>query len=85
MLVGTYDEIKILSEKFDKILIFKCCMITDFKNINIKLIKSEIKFPIFNTEDDIRSILEYHSLGQIWILMGMKNINQIFQKFSNFQ
>ena len=86
MLVGTYDEIKkILSEKFDKILIFKCCMITDFKNINIKLIKSEIKFPIFNTEDDIRSILEYHSLGQIWILNGHEkhksNISKIF-KFS---
>ena len=33
MLVGTYDEIKkILKEKFDKIFVFKCCIITDFKN-----------------------------------------------------
>ena len=77
MLVGNYDEIKkILSEKFDKILIFKCCLITDLKNLNLKLIKSEIKFPIFNDNDDIRSILEYHSLGQIWILNGKKKIIQ---------
>ena len=71
MLVGTYLEIKkILSEEFKKIFIFKCCIITDLNNQNIKLVKSEIKFPIFSLNDDIRSILEYHSLGQIWILNG---------------
>ena len=60
MLVGTYSEIKkILSEKFDKIIIFKCCIITNLKSLNLKLIKSEIKFPIFNETEDIRSILEY--------------------------
>jgi len=86
MLIGTYEEIKkILSEKFDKMLIFKCCMITDFKNINIKLIKSEIKFPIFNADEDIRSILEYHSLGQIWILNGdKKNKLNILSKIFKF-
>jgi len=86
MLVGTYEEIKkILSEKFDKMLIFKCCMITDFKNINIKLVKTEIKFPIFNENDDIRSILEYHSLGQIWILNGdKKNKLNILSKIFKF-
>ena len=73
MLVGTYKNIKkIISENFDKIFIFKCCLITDIDNINLKLIKSEIKFPIFNIKDDIRSILEYHFLGQIWILDGNK-------------
>ena len=73
MLVGTYKDIKkIISENFDKIFIFKCCLITDIDNVNLKLIKSEIKFPIFNIEDDIRSILEYHFLGQIWILDGNK-------------
>ena len=73
MLVGTYEEIKkILSEKFDKMLIFKCCIITNINKIDIKLIKSEIKFPIFNEYEDIRSILEYHLLGQIWILNGDK-------------
>jgi len=75
MLVGAYEDIKkIISEKLDKILIIKCCMITDLNNLNLKLIRSEFKFPIFNEKEDIRSILEYHSLGQIWILNG-DNIN----------
>ena len=71
MIVGTIDEIKkILSEKFEKILIFKCCLITDLGSHNLKIIKSEIKIPVFNKNEDIRSILEYHSLGQIWMLNG---------------
>ena len=46
---------------------------------NIKLIKSELKFPVFSENEDIRSILEYHSLGQIWILNGNdKNKEKIF-------
>ena len=85
MLVGTYEEIKkILNDKFDKVLIFKCCIITDYKNLNFKLAKSEIKFPIFNENDDIRSILEYHSLGQIWILNGNKTKNNILSKIFKF-
>ena len=86
MLVGTYEEIKkILAEKFNKIFIFKCCMITDVKSTNNKLIKSEIKFPIFNENEDIRSILEYHSLGQIWILNGdKKNKSNILNKIFKF-
>ena len=85
MLVGTYKDIKkILSEKFEKILIFKCCMITDLNNFNIKFLKSEIKFPIFNENEDIRSILEYHSLGQIWIINGDKNKSTILSKIFKF-
>ncbi len=86
MLVGTYNEVKsVLKEKFDKIFVFKCCMISDLKNQNTKLIKSEIKFPIFHENEDIRSILEYHSLGQIWILNGnTKNNNKIFNKIIKF-
>ena len=85
MLVGTYLEIKkILSEKFKKIFIFKCCIITDLNNQNIKLVKSEIKFPIFNVNDDIRSILEYHSLGQIWILNGDKTKSIYLTKIFKF-
>ena len=85
MLVGTYEEIKkILNDKFDKVLIFKCCIITDYKNLNFKLAKSEIKFPIFNENDDIRSILEYHSLGQIWILNGNKTKKNILSKIFKF-
>ena len=71
MLVGSYNEIqKILKEKFDKIFVFKCCLITDLKKNNIRNLRSEFKFPVFNDDDDIRSILEYHSLGQIWIMNG---------------
>jgi exopolysaccharide biosynthesis polyprenyl glycosylphosphotransferase len=74
MLVGRYKEIKkILNENFHKINIFKCCLMVDFKVNDIRYIKSELKIPIFNDEDDIRSILEYHALGQIWILNGDEN------------
>jgi lipopolysaccharide/colanic/teichoic acid biosynthesis glycosyltransferase len=86
MLVGKYDEIqKILREKFDKIFVFKCCLITDLKNHNVKYLKSEFKFPIFNEDEDIRSILEYHSLGQIWILNAKdKNKEKAFNKIIQF-
>ena len=85
LLVGNYKEIKkIISEKFDKIFIFKCCMITDIENLNVKLIKSEIKFPVFKQEDDLRSILEYHSLGQIWILNPDEKKQNILSKIYKF-
>ncbi len=85
MLIGTYEDIKkILFEKFEKIFIFKCCMITDLEKYNLKFIKSEIKFPIFNENNDIRSILEYHSLGQIWILDGNKNKYAVLSKIFKY-
>ena len=86
MVVGSYNEIKkILNEKFDNIVIFKCCLITDFNNQNLRLIKSEFKFPIFNQNEDIRSILEYHSLGQIWVINAEdKEKEKIFNKIIQF-
>ena len=85
MLVGSYEEIKkIINDKFDKILIFKCCMITNTEKLNFKLVRSEIKFPIFKETDDIRSILEYHSLGQIWILNGDENKKSIVSKIFRY-
>ena len=86
MLVGTYNEVqKILREKFDKIFLFKCCLITDFKNHNVKHLRSEFKFPIFNDDEDIRSILEYHSLGQIWIMNAKdKKNDKAFNKIIQF-
>jgi putative colanic acid biosynthesis UDP-glucose lipid carrier transferase len=86
MLVGTYNEVqKILREKFDNIFVFKCCLITDFKNHNIKFLRSEFKFPIFNDGEDIRSILEYHSLGQIWIMNAKdKKNDKAFNKIIQF-
>ena len=69
MLIGTYKDIKqILKDNFDKIYIFKCCIVLDRDDYEEKLLRSEIKFPIFKNSEDIRSILEYHALGQVWLL-----------------
>ena len=86
MLVGTYSEIKqILQDKFNKIYVFKCCIISDLNEKNLKFSKSEFKLPIFKESEDIRSILEYHSLGQIWILNGDdKSKEKIFEKIIKF-
>ncbi|MDC1490790.1 exopolysaccharide biosynthesis polyprenyl glycosylphosphotransferase [Pelagibacteraceae bacterium] len=86
MLVGTYEEIKkILNENFYKINVFKCCLMVDFKENDIRYIKSELKIPIFNDHDDIRSILEYHALGQIWILNGEEDKKKkVFNKIIQF-
>jgi exopolysaccharide biosynthesis polyprenyl glycosylphosphotransferase len=86
MLVGSYEEIKkILNESFHKINVFKCCLMIDFAENDIRYIKSEFKIPIFNVEDDIRSILEYHALGQIWILNGEENKKKkVFNKIIQF-
>ena len=76
MLVGNYNDIKdLLKNKFDDIYVFKCCIILDIKKYNLNLIKSEIKFPIFTNDEDVRSILEYHALGQVWLLD--RGINKI--------
>ena len=75
MIIGKYQDIKkIIHEKLDKKYIFKCSIVEDTENLNMKLVKSEFKFPIFdiNRKNEIRSILEYHSLGQIWIINGDK-------------
>ncbi len=86
LLVGTYEEIsKILKDKFDEIIIFKCCIITNIENYNLALLKSEFKFPIFKINEDIRIILEYHALGQIWILNGDDaSKKDIFSKIIRF-
>ena len=58
------------------------CLI--LKKISL-LLRSEFKFPIFNEDEDIRSILEYHSLGQIWIMNGKdKKKDKAFNKIIQF-
>ena len=60
-------------------------MMNEVKDEELKLIKSEIKLPIFNVSEDIRTILEYHSLGQIWILNANKeNKKNIYNKLIKF-
>ena len=82
MLIGKFKDIKkIISDDVDDIYVFKCCMILDEDSFDKKLIKSELKFPVFNIEEDIRSILEYHALGQIWLLNdGKEKQTQILSK-----
>ena len=86
MLIGNYDEIKkIINEKVDKIYVFKCCMVSNLEKSKLKYFKSELKVPIFQEDEDIRSILEYHSLGQIWILNGDdKGKEKLFKKIIKF-
>ena len=69
MLVGSIDSIsKILNEKKDKINIYKCCFIKDDFKGNLVKARLNLKIPVFTNESEIRIILEYHQLGQIWIL-----------------
>ena len=69
LLVGTFNDVsKILNERKNLINVYKCCLITDIENFHIKNIRNQIKIPVFNLNEDIRSILEYHHLGQVWIL-----------------
>ena len=69
MLVGSISSIaKILEEKKDKINIYKCCFIKDDYEHSVEEARSILKIPVFTNESEIRIILEYHELGQIWIL-----------------
>jgi len=86
MLIGTFEQIqKILKENFDKIYVFKCCIILDRKNYEEKLLKSVFKIPIFKNTEDIRAILEYHALGQVWLLKTDEiNINKSLEGILKF-
>tara|TARA_A100001011_G_C14290087_1_gene835745 strand:- start:1379 stop:2584 length:1206 start_codon:yes stop_codon:yes gene_type:complete len=75
MLVGTVEDIqKILEEKKDKINIYKCCLIKNENSASLERARLLLKIPVFTDETEMRIILEYHELGQIWILdNGEKN------------
>jgi len=87
LLIGNYESVKkILNEKKNNIYVYKCCILTDRNNAEIVKLRSEIRIPIFKTTEDIRSLLEYHSLGQIWIIddnnINKNEIIKIVIKFS---
>ena len=74
LLVGSVENIKkILNEKKDKINIYKCCFLRSYNDSDLLKYRHEIKIPIFTQKADIRSILEYHALGQVWILDDKKS------------
>ena len=69
MLVGTVESIeKILKEKKDQINIYKCCLIKIDNKNSLERARMNLKIPVFTDKSEVRIILEYHELGQIWIL-----------------
>ena len=69
MLVGSIESIeKILEERKDKINIYKCCLIKADNTTILKNARRILKIPVFTEESEMRIIIEYHELGQIWIL-----------------
>ena len=69
MLVGSIESIeKILEERKDKINIYKCCLIKADNATILKNARRILKIPVFTEESEMRVIIEYHELGQIWIL-----------------
>ena len=89
MLVGSIENIhKILNEKKDKINIYKCCLIQDDNFNSLEKARLLLKIPVFTdkTETEMRVILEYHQLGQIWILDNeqKKLVNYFLNLFNKF-
>ena len=86
MLVGNYkDLIFFLKNKKEKINVFKCCIVNDISDFDKSIVRSEIKIPVFSQHEDIRSILEYHELGQIWVLQNNpKNIEKLISNIIKF-
>ena len=85
MLVGMYKDVKkFIKQKKNQINIYKCCIISDYDKINVKLLKNEIRIPIFKNYEDIRSILEYHELGQIWVLKSENNVDNLIEIIIKF-
>jgi len=82
MLVGSVEDIeKILKEKKDQINVYKCCLIQNDSADSLKRARMTLKIPVFTDKSttDIRVILEYHALGQIWILDNQeKNLVNYF-------
>ena len=69
MLVGPVESIeKILKEKKDNINIYKGCLIKFVNQSSVEKARTLLKIPVFTDETEMRVILEYHELGQIWIL-----------------
>ena len=86
MLVGSYNDLVFfLKNKKEKINVFKCCIINDLSDLNKSIVRNEIKIPAFSQDEDIRSILEYHELGQIWVLeSNPKNTEKLISSIIKF-
>ena len=78
MLVGSVESIdKMLKEKKDTIHIYKCCLIKIDNEGTLEKARMLLKIPVFTELAEMRLILEYHELGQIWILDNDEEKNLI--------
>ena len=69
LLVGNHGFIlNVLNFKANQINIFKCCLTNIEDETELKKFKQETRIPVFTFNEDARIILEYHAIGQIWIL-----------------
>ena len=86
LLVGLYKNIlNFINENKNNINVYKCCIVFDKQDDELKLARNELKIPVFTPKEDMRSILEYHSLGQIWILDDKNStINNILEHILKF-
>ena len=86
MLVGDYkDLIYFFKYKKEKKNVFKCCIVNDLTEQNKLLVRNELRIPVFSKDEDIRSILEYHELGQVWVLeSNVKNTEKLITNIIKF-
>ena len=86
MLVGNYKDLAYFFKyKKEKINVFKCCIVNDLTEQNKLLVRNELRIPVFSKDEDIRSILEYHELGQIWVLeSNVKNTEKLISNIIKF-
>ena len=82
LLIGSNESLIFFNKQKikNKINIYKCCLTTIEDENKLKKFKQEIKIPVFTIKDDPRIILEYHEIGQIWILDNgnQSQFNQYF-------
>jgi len=78
--------LNVLNFKANQINIFKCCLTNIEDETELKQFKQEIRIPVFIFNEDARIILEYHAIGQIWILDNgdQDQLNKYLNKILDF-
>jgi len=87
LLVGDQSFIlNVLNFKANQINIFKCCLTNIEDETELKQFKQETRIPVFTFNEDARIILEYHAIGQIWILDDgdQDQLNKYLNKILDF-
>jgi len=87
LLVGDQSFIlNVLNFKANQINIFKCCLTNIEDETELKQFKQETRIPVFIFNEDARIILEYHAIGQIWILDNgdQDQLNKYLNKILDF-